>query len=101
MKKGITLLFALFVIQSFAGCSGTHKHHKSSFPDPKTFNAHFPDMDKDNDGFVTWKEFQAHFSHAEPEIFNALDLDGSKAVDHDEWHAFKKAHGLKHIGHTE
>lgn len=101
MKRGIFFLFALFVIISFLGCSGTPKHHKTSLPEPKTFNAHFPDMDKNGDEYVDWLEFKAYFPHAEPEVFNALDLDGDKAVDHDEWHEFKEAHGLKHKKHME
>ncbi len=101
MKKGVILLFVFFMILSVAGCSRIQKHHKSSLPDPKTFNAHFPDMDKDDDGLVNWEEFETHFPHAEPGVFNALDLDGNKAVDHDEWHQFKEAHGLKHTRHKE
>jgi hypothetical protein len=65
-------------------------------PDPKSFNAHFGDMDSDGNDLVSWDEFKAHFPHAEPKVFTAIDLNGDKALDHDEWHEFKAAHGLKH-----
>ena len=41
-------------------------------------------------------EFKAYFPHAEPNVFAAIDLNGDERIDHDEWHAFKEAHGLKH-----
>jgi hypothetical protein len=34
---------------------------------------------------------------AEKKVFIAIDLNQDKNIDHDEWHAFKEAHGLKHI----
>ena len=81
---------------------GTHDKkdfHATELPDPSVFNAHFPDMDSDKDDQVTSVEFNAHFPDA-PETtkaFNAIDLDGSGALDHDEWHKFKKAHDMKHV----
>lgn len=65
-------------------------------PDPKTFNAHFGDMDADSDELLDGNEFKAHFPHATDEVFKAIDGNGDKRIDHDEWHRFKKAHGLKH-----
>ena len=64
--------------------------------DPQSYNAHFGDMDTDGNEMVNWKEFNAFFKDADPKIFEALDLNRDKGVDHDEWHAFKEAHGLKH-----
>jgi hypothetical protein len=29
-------------------------------------------------------------------VYAALDLNKDGFVDHDEWHEFKQAHGLKH-----
>ncbi len=73
--------------------------HGTGLPDPSGFNAHFPDMDSDKDGQVTLEEFNEHFPDASEttKAFNAIDLDRSGALDHDEWHEFKKAHGMKHV----
>jgi hypothetical protein len=64
-------------------------------PDPQTFNAHFGDMDANGDGLLTWEEFAEYFQNAEEKVFNAVDLNQNGNIDHDEWHEFKEAHGLK------
>jgi len=73
--------------------------HSTKLPDPSVFNAHFPDMDSDKDDQVTAVEFNAHFPDApeKTKVFNAIDLDGSGALNHEEWHEFKKAHDMKHV----
>jgi Ca2+-binding EF-hand superfamily protein len=83
---------------------GMGMHHKKNFhaaslPDPSGFNAHFPDMDTDKNGLITPMEFNAYFPEASEttKVFNAIDLDESGALDHDEWHEFKKAHDMKHV----
>ena len=58
--------------------------------------AHFPDLDIDGDDRVNWAEFKKRFPEAEQKVYEALDLNGDGSVDHDEWHEFKAAHGLKH-----
>jgi Ca2+-binding EF-hand superfamily protein len=65
-------------------------------PDPQSFNAHFGDMDANSDGLVSWDEFASYFQNAEKKVFDAVDLDQNGNIDHDEWHKFKEAHGLKH-----
>lgn len=91
-------LFPIFIIliTLAIGCSPSNKFHKTALPDPKSFNAHFGDMDVDGNDMVNWEEFDKFFSKADPKIFKALDLNQDGGVDHDEWHAFKEAHGLKH-----
>jgi Ca2+-binding EF-hand superfamily protein len=81
------------------GMHGRKDVHAIGLPDPSGFNAHFPDMDSDKDDRVTPAEFKAHFPEASEttNVFNAVDLDGSGSLDHDEWHEFKKAHGMKHV----
>ena len=64
-------------------------------PDPESFNAHFGDMDTDGDDLVNLEEFSAYFKHVDPKVFNAFDLNQDGNIDHDEWHQFKEAHGLK------
>lgn len=75
------------------------RHHSKELPEPSRFNAHFPDIDTNNDGQVTLKEFKGYFPDESESVngFNAIDLDGKGYIDHDEWHDFKAAHGLKHI----
>lgn len=71
-------------------------YHGVPLPDPKAYNAHFGDMDKNGDRLVDWPEFKGFFPQADKAVFSAIDLDRSGAIDHDEWHQFKAAHGLKH-----
>lgn len=79
--------------------SGMGKHHQKKLPEPSKFNAHFPDMDTDQNARVTLEEFKAYFSEKSDHehVFNAIDIDGKGDIDHDEWHEFKSAHGLKHM----
>ncbi len=85
---------ALLVV---AGCETTSKMpHGPNLPDPQQFNAHFGDIDSDDDGMVRRDEFKQFFPQAQPTVFTALDLNQDGVVDHDEWHKFKEAHGLKH-----
>ena len=94
MKKFInmTALSFLFIL---AACSTHEPYHKTAMPDPTSFNAHFGDMDQSGDDLVDWDEFKAHFSHAKPDVYRAIDLNGDDRLDHDEWHAFKDAHGMR------
>lgn len=75
------------------------RYHTEKLPDASKFNAHFPDMDSDHNDQVTLDEFNAYFSDAadKQKVFNAVDLDENGYLDHDEWHAFKAAHGMKHM----
>ena len=91
----LTILFILVVLA--VGCSGAKKHHKTDMQDPKIYNAHFGDMDADGNDLVNWEEFADYFQNAEQKVFNAVDLNQDGNIDHDEWHEFKEAHGLKHI----
>jgi hypothetical protein len=79
-----------------AGPASKTKYHDTDLPDPKAYNAHFGDMDGSHEGKVNWEEFKAYFPKADPKVFAAIDLDKSGDIDHDEWHKFKEAHGLKH-----
>lgn len=45
---------------------------------------------------MNWDEFKAFFPQATPEVFESIDLNKDKFVDHEEWHMFKAAYGLKH-----
>jgi hypothetical protein len=83
------------MIIAVSGCSGHKNYHETDMPDPKGFNAHFGDMDENGDEAVTWEEFAAYFPEAKKDIFKSLDLNEDGVVDHDEWHEFKDAHGLR------
>jgi hypothetical protein len=81
---------------------GSHhkkKYHHADLPDPAGFNAHFGDMDANNDDRVSLDEFNAFFPGEKKtdKVFAAIDTDKSNTLDHDEWHDFKDAHGLRHI----
>lgn len=72
------------------------KHHPQELPEPSAYNAHFGDMDSSGDGFVDTKEFNTHFRDQKnnDDVFKAMDLNNDSQIDHNEWHAFKKAHNL-------
>jgi hypothetical protein len=94
MKTAIVVVSILAVLLVFTGCSGG-RFHKKELPNPASYQAHFPDMDDDGNESVTWNEFQTYFPQATPDVFEAIDLNQDKGVDHDEWHEFKEAHGMK------
>jgi hypothetical protein len=94
MKRTVAFVSLLALLVVFAGCSGARFHEKE-LPDPSSYEAHFPDMDLDGNESVTWDEFNKQFPQATTDVFEAVDLNQDKAVDHDEWHEFKEAHGLK------
>ena len=96
MKRLLFLTIPIILVTLAVGCSSGSKHHKTALPDPESFNAHFGDIDADGDELVSWEEFKAYFQNAEPKVFKALDLNQDGSVDHDEWHEFKEAHGLRH-----
>jgi Ca2+-binding EF-hand superfamily protein len=96
MKRLTVLTVVLSIMASAAGCSFKGKYHDTALPDPKEYDAHFGDMDSKKDGLVSWEEFKAYFPQAEPGVFSAIDINKDGYIDHDEWHAFKEAHGLKH-----
>ncbi len=93
-RHWIILLLAAFFF--LAGCSGKTPYHQTPMPDPKMFNGHFGDIDTGGDDRVDWEEFKTHFPHATNAVFKMIDQNGDKRLEHDEWHQFKAAHGLKH-----
>jgi hypothetical protein len=96
MKKILLGVLIVVLVAASAACTSGGRHHDTNLPDPKGYNAHFGDMDKNGDGLVSWAEFKACFPQAEPVVFAAIDLSKDGNIDHDEWHQFKEAHGLKH-----
>lgn len=95
MKITSAVIISLLGIGLIFGCSGQKRHHDTDLGDPSTYQAHFPDMDTSGDDLVDWKEFKAYFPQADTDTFKALDLNNDGYVNHEEWHEFKEAHGLK------
>lgn len=95
MKPTFFFISVVTLIGMLAGCSGPPRFHKSQMPEPASFNAHFGDMDASGDDRVDWAEFDNHFDQATLEVFQALDVNRDGGIDHDEWHKFKEAHGIK------
>ena len=96
MKRALLGALIVVLVAASAACTSGGRHHDTNLPDPKGYNAHFGDMDKNGDGLVSWAEFKAYFPQAEPAVFAAIDLNKDGNIDHDEWHKFKEAHALKH-----
>ena len=95
MKKTHWVIFVMILLVVAIGCAKDKRYHKTALPEPASFNAHFGDIDTDGDDLVNWEEFKSYFPQATPEIFKTLDGNEDSAVDHDEWHDFKEAHGMR------
>jgi len=98
MKQFIIAMAAGIIIAGIFGCSSSKGFHGMSMPDPEEYQAHFGDLDTNDDGAVTWEEFKAYFPDGQARVFNAIDLNQNGTIDHNEWHRFKEAHGLRHTG---
>jgi hypothetical protein len=95
--KRVAMVLALFALTGFLfGFTAEQKPQKLDIPNVESYNAHFPNMDKSKDGKVNWEEFKAYFPQATPQVFEAIDLNKDKSLDHSEWHKFKATYGLKH-----
>ena len=58
MQKFVFFLSLILAVGMLSGCASKSTHHKDKMPDPKGFNAHFPDMDSDGNDLVDWTEFE-------------------------------------------
>lgn len=97
MMRRVLMVLTLFALTgSLFGFTAEQKPQKDAVPEAASYNAHFPNMDKNKDRKVDWEEFKAYFPQATPQVFEAMDLNKDKSLDHDEWHQFKAAYGLKH-----
>ena len=94
--KQIVIALVLTLVLAPLGCAKKQRFHQTDLPDPKSYEAHFHEVDTNSDGMITWEEFKDYFPQAEPRVFDILDRNEDKVVDHDEWHEFEKAHGAKH-----
>ena len=100
MQRILIALALTFLLGLFLGCAKKQKFHQTDMPDPGSYEAHFHEVDSNSDGMVTWEEFKAYFPQGEHRVFEILDMNKDKVVDHDEWHQFEEAHGAKHHGRT-
>jgi len=100
MKQTAIALVLTLVLAYSLSCTNKQKFHQTDLPDPKSYEARFHEIDSNSDAMVTWEEFKEYFPQAEPRVFEILDINKDKVVDHDEWHEFEEAHGAKHHGRT-
>jgi len=96
MKRIVIALALTLIVGLSFGCEKREKFHQTALPDPNSYEAHFHQVDSNGDGVVTWEEFKTYFPQAEPRVYEVLDANQDKVVDHDEWHKFEEAHGAKH-----
>ena len=97
MMKRVAMVLTLLALTGFLfGFTSEQQPQKELIPNAESYNVHFPNMDKNQDRKVNWEEFKAYFPQATPQIFEAIDLNKDNSLDHDEWHKFKAAYGLKH-----
>jgi hypothetical protein len=96
MNKFAPTVLWICILTTAAWAASPQKQAAYNVPDAKSYNAHFGNMDPDNDGKVSWQEFKAFFPKADEKVFAAIDLNKDGAIDHDEWHDFKAAYDLKH-----
>ncbi|MCG6917236.1 MAG: EF-hand domain-containing protein [Deltaproteobacteria bacterium] len=100
MKRIVIALALTLTLGLFLGCAKKQKFHQTDLPDPKSYEAHFHEVDSNSDGVVTWEEFITYFPQGELRVFEILDMNKDKVVNHDEWHQFEEAHGSKNHGRT-
>ncbi|WP_419784456.1 hypothetical protein [Maridesulfovibrio sp.] len=60
----------------------------------ENYNRCFYSMDRNGDDAVTVDEFKAALPNSAA-AFNEADADKSRALDHDEWEAFKESRGIE------
>ncbi|MFI3272867.1 MAG: EF-hand domain-containing protein [Pseudomonadota bacterium] len=56
-------------------------------------DARFDAMDTDNNGTVSWEEFEAAMPQMRKPAFEAIDTDSDGAMTDAEWNAFLNRHG--------
>lgn len=96
MQRILIITLMMMAIVQATACSSARRHHDTAMPDPASYNAHFGDLDADGDEWVSEAEFKSHFPDAETKVFDTIDMNQDGSIDHDEWHQFKEAHGMKH-----
>jgi hypothetical protein len=93
MKIAILMpaLAILFAIALFVGAANfvNASHHNSMM-----FSADISDMDTNNDGVVSFKEYSDFHSEQLRWSFNALDADNDGSISAGEWDTFLKMHGV-------
>ena len=89
-------IWPVMLVALLTACHSGGSYHQSTMPEPAAYNAHFGDMDTDQDDQVTREEFKAHFPQADMQVFEVIDADQDSRLNHDEWHRFKEDHGISH-----
>ena len=93
----ISIMLAAAVPGAWAGSDAGHGAMTGGM-DLKKYDVKFNSLDADADGALSFDEYNAHFKDPDQKIFDALDTDGSGAVEQMEWHNFKSAHGMAGSG---
>ncbi len=70
--------------------------HGQSMGGTEVLKTEFKTLDRNDDGWVTYAEFKAHFPKVSKDGFGALDLNLDRVLDELEWRHFKKVHGVTH-----
>lgn len=89
----VTAIFLLGTSLAYADCGNEHgtsntNPHKMG----KISTTNFEDLDKDKSVFVSFEEFKAVFPKTQQAGFNMLDKDEDGQLNRAEWEAFKDAH---------
>ena len=77
---------ALFVGSVVTVQAGHHGH--------SMFKANLNEMDSNEDGVVSFDEYDAFHSEQLRWSFDAIDLDNDGAISENEWNQFLKMHGV-------
>jgi len=92
----IRLVLVFLSLAALADAASPPQKEAYNITNAESYNAHFGNMDPNQDGKVNWQEFKAHFPQTDEKAFAAIDLNQDGAIDHGEWHDFKAAYDLKH-----
>ena len=89
MKNTFLITSVIFAIIFGSIISTQAGHHGHTM-----FSANISDMDKNNDGAVTFEEYAQFHSDQLRWSFNTLDSDNDGSINDGEWDQFLKMHGV-------
>jgi len=95
----LALALSFILVTATAALCGQSDHHEDSYNKGggMALKQHLSDLDTDRDDSLSFKEFKSAFPTMGQKAFDFLDSDKDGMLNHDEWHEFKKAHGMKHV----
>ncbi len=87
MRKLLYIIITLSLVAFFSAAYAYH--HNCGM-----LSAKMGDMDGDNDGVITYEEFDEYYAQNVRVIFDSLDSDKDGTISPEEWKKFLDIHGV-------